>query len=50
MRVVRHENMLPREVIDASWLSLFKRHLDEDLSYMLYLLVGSGQEVAFDGL
>jgi len=34
-RVVRHWKRLPREVVDAPCLSMFKRHLDHALNNML---------------
>ncbi|KFZ48634.1 hypothetical protein N338_03741, partial [Podiceps cristatus] len=34
-RVVRHWNRLPREVVDAPSLSVFKRHLQNALNNML---------------
>ena len=34
-RVVKHWNRLPREVVDAPSLSVFKRHLDNALNTML---------------
>ena len=34
-RVVEHWNRLPREVVDAPSLSVFKRHLDSALKNML---------------
>ena len=34
-RVVKHWNRLPREVVDAPGLSVFKRHLDNALNNML---------------
>ena len=34
-RVVKHWNRLPREVIDASSLSVFVRHLDNAFNNML---------------
>ena len=34
-RVVNHWNRLPREVVDAPCLSVFKRHLDSALNKML---------------
>ena len=34
-RVVKHWNRLPREVVDAPSLSVFKRHLDNALNNML---------------
>ena len=34
-RVVKHWNRLPREVVDAPSLSVFKRHLDYALKNML---------------
>ena len=34
-RVVKPWNRLPREVVDAPSLSMFKRHLDNALSSML---------------
>ncbi|KAK4822685.1 hypothetical protein QYF61_019554, partial [Mycteria americana] len=37
--VVKHWNRLPREVVDAPSLSVFKRHLDNALNNMLQLLV-----------
>ncbi|KAK4810921.1 hypothetical protein QYF61_013329 [Mycteria americana] len=36
-RVVKHWNRLPREVVDAPCLSVFKRHLDNALNTMLLL-------------
>jgi len=38
-RVVKHRNRLPGEVIDAPCLSVFKRHFDNALNNVLYLLV-----------
>ena len=38
-RVVKHWNRLPREVVDAPSLSVFKRHLDNALKNMLEFLV-----------
>jgi len=38
-RVVKHWNRLPREVVHAPSLSVFQRHLDNDLNNMLQLLV-----------
>ena len=34
-RVVKHWNRLPKEVVDAPGLSVFKRHLDNALNTML---------------
>ena len=34
-RVVKHWNRLPREVVDAPCLSVFKRHLENALNNML---------------
>jgi len=34
-RVVKHWNRLPRELVDAPCLSVFKRHLDNGLNNML---------------
>ncbi|KFW70396.1 hypothetical protein AS28_03201, partial [Pygoscelis adeliae] len=34
-RVVKHWNRLPREVVDALSLSVFKRHLDSALNNVL---------------
>ena len=34
-RVVKHWNRLPREVVDAASLSVFKKHLDNALNNML---------------
>ena len=34
-RVVKHWNRLPREVVDAPSLSVFKRHLDNALNNIL---------------
>ena len=34
-RVVKHWNRLPREVVNAPCLSVFKRHLDNTLNNML---------------
>lgn len=38
-RMVRHGNRVPREVIDAPSLLVFKRHLDGALNKILYVLV-----------
>ncbi|KFV94113.1 hypothetical protein N327_08820, partial [Fulmarus glacialis] len=35
MRVVRHWNRLPREVVDAPSLEMFKARLDEALSNLV---------------
>ncbi|KFQ04303.1 hypothetical protein N329_07025, partial [Haliaeetus albicilla] len=35
VRVVRHWNRLPREVVDAPSLAMFKARLDEALSNLL---------------
>ena len=35
LRVVKHWNRLPRDVVDAPSLSVFKRHLDNALNSML---------------
>lgn len=40
IRVVKHCNKLPEQVVDASCLSVVKRCLDNVLRNMLYLLVG----------
>jgi len=37
-RVVKHWNRLPREVVDAPSLSVFKRRLDNALNTMLVIL------------
>ncbi|KAK4810451.1 hypothetical protein QYF61_004231, partial [Mycteria americana] len=42
-RVVKHWNRLPREVINAPSLSVFKRHLDNALNTMLQLLLRQGR-------
>ena len=34
-KVVKHWSRLPREVVDAPSLSVFKRHLDNTLNNML---------------
>ena len=38
-RVVKHCNRLPREVVDAPSLSVFKRCLDNIFNNIIYLLV-----------
>ncbi|KAK4828572.1 hypothetical protein QYF61_027662 [Mycteria americana] len=38
-RLVKHWNRLPREMVDAPSLSVFKRHLDNALNNMLHLFV-----------
>ena len=40
-RVVKHWNRLPREVVDAPSLALFKWHLDNALNNRLYHLVST---------
>lgn len=35
VRMVRHRNRLPREVVGATWLLAFKRHLDNAHSNVL---------------
>ena len=40
-RVFRHKNRLPREMADASCLSVFNRHLDNALNYMFSILVST---------
>lgn len=39
VRVDRHWNRLPIEMVDALWLSVFKGHFDNRLNYMLYFRV-----------
>lgn len=41
MRTVTHWKRLPREVVDALCLSVSRRHLENALSSMLYLLGSS---------
>ncbi|KAK4826838.1 hypothetical protein QYF61_011646 [Mycteria americana] len=41
-RVVKPWNRLPREVVNAPSVSVFKRHLDNALNNMLQLLVSPG--------
>lgn len=42
VRVMKHWNRLLREVADALWLSVDKKHLDDALSKMPWLLVSPG--------
>jgi len=37
LRVTKHWNMLPREVVDSPTLEIFKTHLDEVLCNLLYV-------------
>lgn len=39
-RVAKHWNRLPREMVDAPDLSVFKGHLDNALNNMVLLLIG----------
>ena len=47
-RVVKHWNRFPQEVVNAPNLSVFKRHLENALHNMLYLLIGSSHAVELD--
>ena len=38
-RMVKHWNRLPKEVVDVPSPSVFKRHLDNALNDMVYILV-----------
>lgn len=49
VRVVKHWDKLPNEVIDAPGLPVFRRLLDNTLSKMLELVVSQLDKVVFEG-